>query len=401
MAHQQVYRLEVFYLNTKTTPKRVLVTGARAPVALHLCRLFHERGYEVYAADSTPYPLTKASNSIQAYIQLSAPRTKPDVFIEEVSRLVKKHHIDLLVPTCEESFYLSMYRERIPFYCDVFVGAFQDMKQLHNKQTFIQLAEELGFAVPKTIRLSEVSNAEHAKTLFAKDVVVKKIFSRFSDDVHFFPAEDYEPERHLFTPRSEWIMQEKIEGAQYCSYSIVRDGIVMAHTTYQTELTAGVGATIAFKHCEHPAIERFVKTIANALSFTGQLSFDFIVDENGTPYPIECNPRATSGLHLFSPDVVPAFIESVSSCLYPSEETKEAIKLAMLVYGWHNHKHHSWKELWNAFFTYRDITYRSGDMKPFFYQFVSMYDLWKESRKHGQSMTAVSTHDIRWDGEHS
>ncbi len=44
------------FLNTKKT---VLITGARAPATLHLCRLFHNAGHTVIIADSIPYPLSK------------------------------------------------------------------------------------------------------------------------------------------------------------------------------------------------------------------------------------------------------------------------------------------------------------------------------------------------------
>ncbi|UHA59167.1 hypothetical protein KDJ21_020530 [Metabacillus litoralis] len=56
------------------TRKRVLVTGARAPVALHLCRLMSQAGFEVYATDCISYPLTKVSNSIKNSSLLLHPR---------------------------------------------------------------------------------------------------------------------------------------------------------------------------------------------------------------------------------------------------------------------------------------------------------------------------------------
>ena len=41
--------------------KRILLTGARAPVTLDLVRHFHRAGHEVYVADSIYLPLARLS----------------------------------------------------------------------------------------------------------------------------------------------------------------------------------------------------------------------------------------------------------------------------------------------------------------------------------------------------
>ncbi|HHQ8914500.1 TPA: ATP-grasp domain-containing protein, partial [Bacillus cereus] len=43
--------------------------------------------------------------------------------------------------------------------------------------------------------------------------------------------------------------------------------------------------------------------------------------------------------------------------------------------------------------------YRHNDWKPFFYQFFSMYKLWRESYKHERTILEQTTYDISWDGE--
>lgn len=46
-------------------------------------------------------------------------------------------------------------------------------------------------------------------------------------------------------------------------------------------------------------------------NLSGMFGFDFIEEANGTTYVIECNPRATSGIHLFgnkAPEVTNAFL---------------------------------------------------------------------------------------------
>jgi predicted ATP-grasp superfamily ATP-dependent carboligase len=383
--------LGVLYLNTR---KRVLVTGVRAPVALHLCRLMWEAGFEVYAADSVSYPLTKVSNSIKNFILTPSPKKDTKSFIESLVNITKQQKITLIIPTCEEIFYISRHRDKLAPYCEVFVDDFEKLKILHNKYEFIQLVKNLGFEVPKTALISENVNLDQFED---KSTLVKKVFSRFSESVLFLQSVGQIPNN---IKRDEsWLVQEKIEGKQYCSYTVAKDGKVLAHSTYKSEFTAGLGATLSFKHENRPDIERFAQVVVEKLHFSGQISFDFIIHENGVAFPIECNPRATSGLHLFDKELAYIFT-TAKSILYPRKDKKEAIKLVVFLYGWKNAKSLTQLgKLLNVFFSYKDITFKRNDLGPYFYQIISLYKVWKDSRRNQVSLMEQSTFDISWDGE--
>lgn len=368
---------------------KVLVTGARAPVTLHLCRILKESGHEVYAADSVPYALTKSSASIQEYFLYPSPKFRTEDFVVELVEFIQVNKIDLLIPTCEESFFISKYKDAFSPYCEVYVGDFAQMLLLHNKFDFIEYVEGLGFKTPETVKCSSAKVPDG-------EIVIKKVFSRFSDHVVFLHKNEYDPS--LFD--SSWIAQKKIDGVPYCSYGIARDGRLLAHSVYQTTFTAGIGATIAFSYSERKDIEHFVRTVVADLKFTGQISFDFIVNREDVAIPIECNPRATSGLHLFDYLAAGCFFPDAEITLYPDQETRMAISLALMAYGFDNWKRGRGFMRWlKTLFSYRDITWSLRDFKPFFYQFYSMYALWQESRKNGTTMIQQSTLDISWDEE--
>src|SRR5690606_11193810 len=59
------------------------------------------------------------------------------------------------------------------------------------------------------------------------------------------------------------------------------------------------GAAIAFEQVQDPGIEDFVTRYIAATGWSGQISFDLMRLANGQVLPLECNPRATSGLHFF------------------------------------------------------------------------------------------------------
>jgi len=379
------------------TSSRVLVTGARAPVALHICRLFKQSGAEVYASDCTPFPLTKASNSIKRYISTPSPKFKIKNYIEALVELVKEERIDYVIPTCEEIFYISMYKDVIGKYCEVLVDDFSKLKTLHHKFEFLKMVETLGFQVPKTMVLTQNTMINDWKE--KNDLVMKKIYSRFSDSIIFLASIKDIPNKSFND--SSWILQERINGEQFCSYAIARDGEVLAHSVYKSNFTAGLGATISFEHIDRQDIEQFVCKIVEHLNFTGQISFDFTVNDHNRAIPIECNPRATSGLHLFDQEIVAALLlQHKTGILTPKKGKREAIKLAMLLFGLQQARDVQKAVEWlKIVISYQDITFRVNDPLPYIYQVISLMKLWRESKKNAVTLLQQSTYDISWDGD--
>lgn len=379
------------------TSLRVLVTGVRAPVALHVCRLLRQSGAEVYATDCTSTPLTKASNSIKRFISTPSPKFEMKNYIEALVEIVREERIDYLIPTCEEIFYISKYKDVINQYCEVLVDDFLKLKTLHHKFDFLKMVHALGFLVPKTKVLTR--NTIINEWLDRNDLVLKKNYSRFSDSIIFVSSEKDIP--NISFDDSSWILQERINGEQFCSYSIAKDGKVLAHSVYKSNFTAGIGATISFKHIERHDIKQFVCKIVEHLNFTGQISFDFIVNERNRAIPIECNPRATSGLHLFDQEIVAALLlQSKTGIVTPKKGKREAIKLAMLLFGlqeaWNVQKVVEWLKI---VFSYKDIIFCIKDPFPYFYQVISLIKLWRESKKNALTLLQQSTYDISWDGD--
>lgn len=351
--------------------------------------------------DSIPYPLSKVSTSTDYFYEIPSPKWKTNESIYALQSIIQNHNVDLLVPTCEEIFYISRHKKKLSQFCHVLVDEFQKLSLLHNKWEFIRFVTKLGWQVPTTYRTNneQAIQAMIQRTSPTTPFVLKPIFSRFSDKVSFITKEDLV--KGITMNKQNYIIQEFIKGTQYCSYSIVQFGKVLAHSVYKTEFTAGLGATIAFKHINHPKIDQFVEHIVKELNFSGQIAFDFIITEDGDAIPIECNPRTTSGLHLFDEEILSALIDKkVNNTLIPKQNSQCAIRLAMFLYAPPYLKSkQTRKRWWKILCSYPDIIYSRSDRKPFFYQFYSMYKLWLESNKHGRTILEQTTYDISWDGE--
>jgi predicted ATP-grasp superfamily ATP-dependent carboligase len=135
---------------------KILFTGGRAPVTLHLARLFHAAGHTVFVADCLSTQLCSTSNAVRRCFEVPAPNSDPVGFLAGLSGIVRSESIDVLVPTCEEVFHLARGRALIP--CPVFAPDWSRLQRLHSKWDFNQDLIALGKPVPRTWLLQSVDD---------------------------------------------------------------------------------------------------------------------------------------------------------------------------------------------------------------------------------------------------
>src|SRR5690625_69024 len=127
--------------------KRVLVTGARAPATLELIKNLAKDGCEVYAVDSVPFALGFYTKSVKAYEVVPPAKQETDHFIHKLIEVIQRYQIDLLIPTCEEIFYIAKFKCELEKYTSVFCENIERLTKLHHKYEFIELAKSFGLQV--------------------------------------------------------------------------------------------------------------------------------------------------------------------------------------------------------------------------------------------------------------
>jgi predicted ATP-grasp superfamily ATP-dependent carboligase len=413
------------YLNIKDLPGQssamnILLTGGRAPVALELARMLAQSGHRVDLAESFPHHLCRGSRAVARSFHVPAPNQNPNGYISELSDIIKQRNITILIPTCEEVFWIARGLAELRQLCKVISAPLEQLKRLHSKWDFIQQAAAFGFAVPHTQIIHSGEEWNHlCKTvnpLLREGFVLKPVFSRFAENVQLFgpgvstgerlkrlqPA--YAPPA---SPDRPWIIQQYITGKPICTYSVAYEGNVVAHTAYEARYTANRGSCIYFQQLDHSAALAWVQKFVEKERFTGQIAFDFIEShDNNVLFPLECNPRATSGIHLFSPSdgLVEALLDPESleqgTCVQPQQYRPSMLALAMLSFGlmkdlsWEGIRH--WRD---HFAAAHDVIWRLSDPLPFLEQIPLLFHTWRLSKKHRISLSAAMTYDIEWNGE--
>jgi hypothetical protein len=384
--------------------QNVLLTGGRAFVTLELARHLARHGHRVVVAESVPIHLCRYSRCVAKHYRVPAPNVEGEAFIAALIKLVQREKIDVLIPTCEEIFFVAQGLERLRPYCRVLCAPFEQLARLHSKWEFIQSAACYDLLVPETHLFNSNTDLRRFLQEHGTAFVLKPVFSRFASKVVFADTMADHIEQLPIMQEYPWVAQERIDGEAFCSYSIVVEGRLLAHAVYPVRYRAELGSCVHFTPVEHAAIDDWITRFLQHERFSGQIAFDLIVTPAGRVYPIECNPRATSGFHLFRQEqplhrALLAPDDPIEPALRPLITNRAMIAIAMLVYGLPSLRSWTQARTWlHAFLCARDVVFDWRDPLPFLLQPLLLWYNWKESRKRGISILEFATHDIEWNG---
>ena len=300
--------------STSTDRKRILITGAKMTKALQLARSFHLDGHEVYLIETHKYWLSghRFSKAVKGFFTVATPEKDPDGYCRDILKIVKENKIDLFIPVSSPiaSYYDSLAKKAIEPYCESLHLDPEETAILDDKYAFCSKARELGLSAPKVFRITdpqqildfdfESDGSKYIVKSIPYDSVLRLDLTRLpfegmSDYVRSLPISESKP----------WVMQEFIRGKEYCFHATVRKGKIRLHCCSESS-----PFQVNYQQVDNPALYQWVETFVSKMNLTGQVCFDMIQTEDGTVYPIECNPRLHSAITMFHdhPGVAQAYL---------------------------------------------------------------------------------------------
>ncbi|PTA66821.1 hypothetical protein [Deinococcus arcticus] len=369
---------------------RVLITGARAPVALDLARALRAVGAEVALADSvTPFAAHLLRPRVPVH-RLPPPRRAFAAFRAALLRLLSTEAFDLVVPTCEEVFWLAEAARRDGWADRLLAPDPATLRALHSKALFPELARAAGVDAPQTWVLASPAQVQ---ALHPEGLIFKPEFSRFGAVRLGGPGA-------APTPARRWVAQERLVGEELCVWSVAHGGELGACVVYRPTLRHGGGASYAFEAVDRPAVEAATRALVRATGATGQLSFDLIVTPEGRVAPLECNPRATSGLHLLDRAALGRAVLGAGPVPAPTPGTLRYLAPALAVLGPVGAVQtgairpllHTWR-------AGQDAVGCPGNRAPVAGALLDAARFALSGALAGRSAVAQSTADIEWNGE--
>jgi hypothetical protein len=369
-----------------------LITGARSPAALDLARDFSAAGMSVHMADSSPARIARWSRTPAAVHRLASPVHDRDGFRRGVAGLVERLQPAIVVPTCEEIFHLAAARADGVDVGPLFAPDLATLDCLHAKNRFNALALSLGLDAPATTLITGPLDTS-AQALDGK--VLKACYSRFGLATIIGPG----PAAAAIRPTEAlpWIVQTRIDGVEFSSYAVAVGGRVTAFAAYRSTLRLRGGAGYAFRPAPgqiHDRLFRASCALAEHLGITGQLALDAI-DDGQRSWLIECNPRATSGVHLIAGDGCLARAMRGERSQPPVGAGGRHLLPMMLSWGVLDHLRHGRLPT----FAGRDVIGAPGDRMPLLGAIADTIGFTVAAARHRVPLTGATTRDIEWNGE--
>lgn len=378
--------------------RKVLILGGRSPAALEHARRFHHHGWIAHVADSIPCRLSGASTAVAFSHGLASPRQNAPGFVADLNRIVTAHRIDLLLPTCEEAFHVSRHLGSLPTGLEVAVDQFDKMAMLHSKWRFLEVARRHGLRVPESSRVRTLAEAREWAQGGA--IVLKPEFSRFGVHVRLYPHGIPRGVSEL-PQMGQWVAQQMVEGDELCSYTIAHLGRVLAHASYRPAYRLGCSSSYYFDPVHHQGIREATAALARGTGYSGQISLDWIVNADGHAVALECNPRASSGLHLFPLATdLPTTLLGGGPLHEPGPGRARMIAPIMLGWGLHgaarDRQLGRWLRDWRRA---DDVIAVPGDRRPMLGASVDLGSYARMAARQRCSLREAATRDIEWDGE--
>ena len=379
--------------------ERVLITGARAVAALDIARSLRAAGYDPHLADCSPAWLARASNSGGPVHRYASPVHRPVAFARDLRALIARLDPERIIPACEEVFHLAALAEADGFTDRVFAPAPDHLATLHAKDRFAALCRRLSLPVPDTTVATDRA-ALNALFDTAADHVFKPVWSRFGAQTLVAPT-PAELAAVTPSPHAPWVVQRRIIGEEVSFYAVFENGRITAFCAYGSGWRLTGGASYAFHPLPADQTAR-LWPLAEALAAfarTGQIACDAIIDGNGKPWLIECNPRATSGVHLFSRSA--AFGRALmghgeAEPVAGNRHLSTALWIRGLPTALRNRRVAAWRAQRQGG---SDAVTAPGDSLPAFGALADAAVFGLRALRTGRPLTEIMTADIEWNGQ--
>lgn len=385
-----------------TASLNILLSNGRFPVSIDLARQLKLAGHNVYVVDPMHYHVCKFSNSVKKSYQVPAPYVDAVGYTEGVRRAVEDANIDLIIPMHEELFHLAeqtsdvnsrdnqIVRKRL------FAPDFQTLIRLHNKLEFCRFLRKAGCEAPRSWlcrSMDDVRVLPHGEI----ELALKPVYGRAAMNVYHLKPNTPLPDKVDVGPENEYIAQEWITGDRYCSYSVLWDGRIFAFSVYPVVDTIDEASCVYFQSIEHAGIRAYVERIADALpGVNGQIAFDFIETDNRL-VAIECNPRATSGIHLWSgtPDLAYSFTRSSPAVAKPG--ARRQLFPGMLMWSKKSAGPGEYLRHMKRLMGTRDVMFSRRDLLPSLMQPFLLTSYYEICREREMKLPTMFQWDLMWE----
>lgn len=288
---------------------RVILTYGRSLMALVAAQSLARRGIDVIGCDSIDLTVLQFSRYTTRNFVHADFREDEDAYIEDLARAILENAPGddrpyLLMPMFEDARLLARRASDLPACITLAAPSFQAIDRIYPKDNLAHTLARIGAPSPATAVIASPQDISEAAERLPLPLVLKPaegvggrgvVFVESLSELH----EAYEEARKQ--SGAVHVLQEAVEGDDYCVTAIARDGEIAAMMAYRNLQTfpAKSGAGTVRETVDHHVFEGPVSLLMRELRWNGVAEIDFrwTGEPSSAPQLIEINPRFWAGLY--------------------------------------------------------------------------------------------------------
>ncbi|MEO1161524.1 MAG: ATP-grasp domain-containing protein, partial [Pseudomonadota bacterium] len=325
----------------------------------------------------------------------AATVTDTQQYLDDLMHVIAQERVDIVVPVSEEALHAARLKPVLPAQVSIFSPGQAQLLQLHDKLGFAHIAGSYDLDVPETF-----STGDPAATALAQvyDHIIKPIHSCSGIGVEHRvkgTALNNSP------TGPDCVVQAFVPGRHVSSFSVAHEGREIVTVLYEGTVFSGTVA-VCFSRIEKlkPVSDWISRFVARS-GYSGFIAFDFIVSDEGRAWAIECNPRATSGVHfLNNADLAQAILQPAGQRTVRFKKARSFQQSYTTLTEAYRHifRPRAFLARMKHLFSARDVVWSHRDPMPFLLMTPMSWDILKPSIFSGISLGEAATRDIAWFG---
>jgi len=286
----------------------VLLTYAWVRSSYAALRSLNRLGLKVAVADTSRIGMGQWSRLSHFAGRYSYPTTQPELFTEDIGRLLSETGASFLLPGHDETEVLAAHRDLLPKNIVLPIASADKIAKANDKAIMAAHADRLGIPVPKVIVWNKLEDLEEISDLGNAPFVVKLrrgngakgvFYPETSDDVALLCAKLCK-EYSLEIDRLP-VVQEKVVGDGWGVSCLYWHGERIDSFTHQRlrEKTATGGTSTLRVSRRNPVLEEYAHELLSDMKWHGLAMVEFKYNSaTKEGWFIEVNPRLWGSLHL-------------------------------------------------------------------------------------------------------
>lgn len=289
--------------------RKCIVTYASSWSALAAARSLGEEGIEVIIGDNNLLSPGSFSKYSKHFFLYPNPDKNPEGYLKKLVSVAQKHggeDVDLvLMPLHTDCFVVAANQELFKGLAKIVLPTFEQIKLAGNKALLAKFCDKHNIHIPKTWQPTSIEEFEKGIDNFNFPAFIKLQESNAS--VGLKKVKNAKDARDFFLksikkgklgPNDYPIIQEGVDGEDYCSTFLFNHGVKKASMTYHNILDyprhSGMG--VVRETVEATEMEKIGADLLSLLNWHGVAEVDFRWNGKNKPYLIEINPRFWGGL---------------------------------------------------------------------------------------------------------